>query len=367
MEHDRDESFVVENYAFLKDHGFFGAAIPAELGGGGVPHSTMCEVLRTMAQYCSSTALAHSMHQHLVATTVWKHRHGQGGAEMLRGVAARQTILVSTGARDWLESNGEMTRSDGGFLVKATKSFASQAVAGDVVVTSAPYENPEAGWEVLHFAVPMKSEGVRVLDDWHTLGMRGTGSHTVRLENVFIPESSVTLRRPRGEFHPVFNLIAAAALPLIMSVYVGIAQRAAQKAIEFAKRQKQSKPHLPDAIGGMLNQLTSAEVQWKDMVRLANDLDFEPENQIGLEALSRKTNVANACVSVVTRAMEIVGGQGFYRDLGLERLFRDVQAAKYHPLPERDQERLLGANILGKGGRATELTEMVGVSGNGVR
>ena len=365
-EHDRNESFVAENYAALKEHGFFGAAIPEELGGGGVAHSAMCEVLRTMAQYCSSTALAHSMHQHLVAASVWKYRHGQGGAEMLRGVAARQTILVSTGARDWLESNGEMTRSDGGFLVKAMKSFASQAVAGDVVVTSAPYQNPEQGWEVLHFAVPMKTEGVRVLDDWHTLGMRGTGSHTVRFENVYIPESSVTLRRPRGEFHPVFNVIAAAALPLIMSVYVGIAQRAAREAIEFAKRQKRPKPQLPDAIGGMLNQLTSAEVHWKDMVRLANDLDFEPENQIGQEALSRKTNVANACVSVVTRAMEIVGGQGFYRGLGLERLFRDVQAAKYHPLPERDQERLLGVHILGKGEGTTELTGMAGVSGDGV-
>jgi alkylation response protein AidB-like acyl-CoA dehydrogenase len=260
-----------------------------------------------------------------------------------------------------------MTRSDGGFLVKAMKSFASQAVAGDVLVTSAPYQDPEEGWEVLHFAVPMKSEGVRVLDDWHTLGMRGTGSHTVRLDNVHIPESSVTLRRRRGEFHPLFNVIAAAAMPLIMAVYVGIAQRAVREAVEFAKRQKRPKPNLPDAIGGMLNQLTSAEVHWKDMVRLANDLDFEPENRMGQEALSRKTNVANACVSAVTRAMEIAGGQGFYRNLGLERLFRDVQAAKYHPLPERDQERLFGEHMLAKGEAMAEPTRMVGVFGDGVR
>jgi alkylation response protein AidB-like acyl-CoA dehydrogenase len=358
-EHDSDESFVSENYAALKEHGFFAAAIPEELGGGGVSHSAMCDLLRTMAQYCSSTALAHSMHQHLVAANVWKYRRGQGAAEMLKGVAAKQTVLVSTGARDWLESSGEMVGSDGGFQVKATKSFASQAAAGDVLVTSAPYKSPEEGWQVLHFAVPLKSEGVCVLNDWHTLGMRGTGSHTVRLDNVYIPESSVTLRRPRGEFHPIFNVIAAAALPLIMSVYVGIAQKAAREAVEFAKRQKQPKPHLPDAIGGMLNQLASAEVHLKDMIRLANNLDFEPENQIGQDALSRKTNVANACVSVVTRAMEIVGGQGFYRGFGLERLFRDVQAAKYHPLPESDQQRFLGEYILGKGRSYGEPTQKV--------
>ena len=141
-DHDSDDSFVSENYAALKEHGFFAAAIPEELGGGGVSHSAMCELLRTMAQYCSSTALAHSMHQHLVAANIWKYRHGQGGAEMLKGVAAKQPVLVSTGARDWLESNGEMIRSDGGFRVKAMKSFASQSAVGDVLVTSAPYKIP---------------------------------------------------------------------------------------------------------------------------------------------------------------------------------------------------------------------------------
>lgn len=347
-EHDRDGSFVSENYAALKEQGFLAAAIPEELGGGGVSHSAMCGLLRILAQYCSSTALAQSMHQHLLAATLWKHRHGQGGAEVLRGVAARQPVLISTGARDWLESNGEMVQSDGGFRVKALKSFASQSAIGDVLVTSARYRDPNEGWQVLHFSVPMNAEGVGVLNDWHTLGMRGTGSHTVRLDGVFVPESSITLRRPRGVFHPIYNVVVTVAMPLIMSVYVGIAQKAAREAIEFAKRQRHPKPHLPDAIGCLLNQLVCAEVHLQDMIRIANDLDFQPVNQIGQDILSRKTNVANACVNVVSQAMEIVGGQGFYRSFGLERLFRDVQAAKYHPLPEPEQQRFLGEYIIGQ-------------------
>jgi alkylation response protein AidB-like acyl-CoA dehydrogenase len=192
----------------------------------------------------------------------------------------------------------------------------------------------------------MKAEGVSVLNDWHTLGMRGTGSHTVRLDGVFIPDSSITLRRPRGKFHPVFNVVVTVAMSLIMSVYVGIAQKAAREAIHLAKRQKRPKPHLPAAIGAMINDLTAAEVQLKDMIRIANDLDFPPENQIGQDILCRKTNVTNACVSAVTRALEIAGGQGFFRTFGLERLFRDIQAAKYHPLPEPDQQRFLGDYLL---------------------
>lgn len=157
-----------------------------------------------------------------------------------------------------------------------------------------------------------------------------------------------SFKRDFQEFHPIFNVIVTVAMPLIMSVYVGIAEKAAREAIDFARRQRHLKPHVPDVVGGMLNQLASAEVHLRDMIRLANELDFQPENQTGQDVLSRKTNVANACVSVVTRAMEIVGGQGFYRSFGLERLFRDVQAAKYHPLPESEQQRALGEFVIGQ-------------------
>jgi len=45
--------------------------------------------------------------------------------------------------------------------------------------------------------------------------------------------------------------------------------------------------------------------------------------------------------------MEAAGGAGFYRKTGLERIFRDVQAARYHPLQEKAQARLAGRLALG--------------------
>jgi alkylation response protein AidB-like acyl-CoA dehydrogenase len=83
-----------------------------------------------------------------------------------------------------------------------------------------------------------------------------------------------------------------------------------------------------------------------DMLRIANNYDFEATDQNGHDILTRKTNVANAVIRVVTKALEIVGGAGFYRAFGLERLFRDVQAARYHPLPELDQAKFSGDYLL---------------------
>jgi alkylation response protein AidB-like acyl-CoA dehydrogenase len=330
----------------LKEHGFFKAIIPEELGGGDITHSDMCEILQFLAQYCGSTALALSMHQHLLSANVWKYRQGQGMEEMLKKVAASQPVLISTGASDWLESSGEMEKTKDGFLVTAVKHFASQSAGGDILVTSAAFENPENGWQVLHFSIPIKTHGITVLNNWQAMGMRGTGSHSVKLEKVFVPETAISLRRPRGEFHPVWNVILTVAIPLIMSVYLGIAQKAERMAINHASNQKKNRPYIPELIGEMHNALTTAELNVKDMIRIANDFDFKPIDQNGQEILSRKTNAANACIKVVEKAMEIVGGQGFYRSFGLERLFRDVQAAKYHPLQEKDQLRFNGEYIL---------------------
>jgi alkylation response protein AidB-like acyl-CoA dehydrogenase len=77
--HDEDDTFVSRNYAALKERRVFSAAIPEELGGGGASHREVCDMLRILAQYCGSTALALSMHQHLIAATIWKYRRGQGG------------------------------------------------------------------------------------------------------------------------------------------------------------------------------------------------------------------------------------------------------------------------------------------------
>ena len=58
--------------------------------------------------------------------------------------------------------------------------------------------------------------------------------------------------------------------------------------------------------------------------------------------------VEDGALATVTAAMEVAGGRGFYRKAELERLFRDVQAARYHPLQADVQEVYAGAVALGQ-------------------
>lgn len=344
--YDQQGVFVFENYEELKEAQFFSAMIPQELGGGGISYAQMCNLIRQLAHYCSSTALACSMHQHLVAATVWKYKQKGQGAPLLERVAREQIILISTGARDWLESNGSMEKVEGGYLLSGKKHFASQSAKGDIAITSAPFQDLQGDWKVLHFGVPMHADGVQVLDDWDVMSMRATGSQTIVFDRVFIPESSIALSRPRGEFHPVWDVVLTVAMPLIMSAYVGAAEKAAEITITIGKTYPRNQAHMPYIIGKLNNTLLSAQTQWKAMYALTNNFDFLPFENITVDILSLKTNVAEAVQQTVKEAMEAIGGQSIYRKNKLERLFRDVQAAGFHPLPKWDQYTFTGKKLL---------------------
>ena len=343
---DKDGTFVFENYEELKEHKYFSAAVPEELGGGGVSHSEMCTIIRIMAQYCGSTALAFAMHQHLIAAAIWRYKNKGEAGPMLQKVAKDQLVLVSTGARDWLDSNGEMTKTEAGYLLSGKKHFASQSIAGDMAVTSAPFSHPENGWQVLHFAVPMKAQGVSVLDDWDVLGMRATGSQTIVFDKVFVPDAAIVLARPRTGFHPVFDVVLTVAMPLIMSAYVGIAEKAMEIALSIGKKYQRNQQHLPYIIGKMNNTLISAQTQWAAMVALTDNINFKPSATTSVNMVSLKANVTTACIQTVQEAMDAIGGQSFYRKNTLERLFRDVQAAQFHPMPTWDQYAFSGERLL---------------------
>jgi alkylation response protein AidB-like acyl-CoA dehydrogenase len=344
-EADEIDLFVADNIAQLKSSGLLAAGVPAELGGGGASYTDLCAVLRILGRHCSSTALAFSMHTHQVMVPTWRWRHQNAPVDgLLRRVATEQLIILSSGGSDWLQSAGTAVKVEGGFLITARKVFASGAPAANLLMTSAVYEDPEIGSTVLHFAVPMNAQGVAIEPTWQAMGMRGTGSHDVVLSNVFVPDAAITLRREQGKWHFIFHLISMVAIPLIYSVYVGVAEAARDLAVQRA-RKRSTDEHICYLVGGLDNELTAANLALQHMISTAivSQPSFKTTNQI----MTGRTLVAKAVLNIVDQAMEITGGSAFYRTVGLEKLFRDAQGVRYHPLREEAQRKLSGQLALG--------------------
>jgi len=344
-EHDRTGELVTPSLALLRAEGFLGAPVPADLGGGGATHAEACAVLRTLGRACGSTAVTQSMHYHLTGTQVWRHRHGQPAEAILRRVAAEDLFLVSAGASDWVGSNGTARAVDGGFRVSARKAPASGAAFGDILVTSIRWDDAPDGPTVLHCSVPFAAEGVSVERTWDTVGLRGTGSDTVVLDDVFVPEAAVSLQRPADRWHPVWNTVLGTALPLILSAYVGIADRAVEEALAVA-RQRLDRPGIESAVGVMLDHRAAAEDAVAAMIARADDLWFPNTDDVGAFALTRKAAAARAVEATTRAALDVAGGLGYSRGV-IERCHRDALGARYHPLPETAQVAFTGRVALG--------------------
>ena len=341
-----EDKFVADNFALLKASGLFEAGVPAELGGGGAGIDELALMLRTLGQHCGSTALAFSMHTHQVAIPAWRwtHQKALAAEPLLKRIATERIQLVSSGGSDWIAGSGKAEKVDGGYRITARKVFSSGSPSGDLLMTSAILESAGEQPMVLHFGVPMKSPHVKVLDTWRTLGMRGTGSHDVLIDGYVVPDAAVAARRIAGEWHPLFHIIGTIAFPLVYAVYLGVAESARDIVIGLAKRRPPNH-HTIELAGRMDTELTAARLAHESMLAAVR-LNAPSADTINQVMIGRHL-VARHAIAAVDLALELAGGAGFYRSAGLERKFRDIQAARYHPLQPGPQAQYAGSMALG--------------------
>jgi len=339
---DEGDDFVAEDYRELKESGLYAAGVPRELGGDGLELEELCEMLLTIAQASSSTGLAFSMHTHQVAINAWRFKHQKAPvAPLLEKVARDKVLILSTGGGDWLDSSGDAVPAEGGFRVTARKLFSSGSPAGNILSSSAVVRDKG---EVIHFGIPMSTPGVSIKPTWRTMGMRNTASNDIALEDVFVPEAAVAVRRPQGKWHPLFHLISMLALPLVYSVYLGVAEAARDRALALV-RKRRADEHLLQAVGEMENQIESARIAHASWVRFCKEA--QPGPATTSKSMVHKTLTARGVLGTVDAAMDVAGGAAFFRANGLERLFRDAQGARYHPLQEGLQKALSARHALG--------------------
>jgi alkylation response protein AidB-like acyl-CoA dehydrogenase len=266
---------------------------------------------------------------------------------LLRRVVDERLQLVTSEASDWLTPSGTAGRVEGGFRVNAQKMFASGIPSGDLFMTQAVYDDPQDGPTALHFALPIKGGGIEPQDTWRVLGMRGTGSQHAAIKDVFVPETAISLRRPAGKWTPPFHLFASFPLPLIYAVYLGLSEAARDTAIGFASKRRDD-PDLAHLAGEMENALAAARYAHRDMVEAVEACE-KPGPETTNRIMIGRTLVGRAVIQVAEKAMEAVGGASFYRSAGLERLFRDIQGARFHRPQERTQLRFSGRFAFGLG------------------
>jgi acyl-CoA dehydrogenase len=353
-QHDRDNTFVTDNFRALRESGYTALAVPRELGGLGATMRQVCFAQAELARHDASTALAVNMHLYLTLGTVYRWRHGAPPAEgLLRRIANERIILMTSGGSDGLWPSATAVKEDGGYRITGRKMFCSQAPVADILTTFAAYDDPTDGRVVLAVSIPTSSENFVIVNTWDTLGMRATGSHDVQLDGVFIKEAQVGARRPWGKLDPFLRHALIHFTPPVAAVYYGIAAAARDEVVRVVSSRRAGNgellandPGVQRSVGLIDAKLRTA---WWALLGALNDMgdDYTLDEETVSRLQIAKRSVVTEAIAVVDLAMDTVGGASYFKRSVLERAYRDVRAGPFHPLTPEKSLQFAGRLALG--------------------
>src|SRR6185312_5802168 len=209
--------------------------------GLGADFATYCLVSAELGRYCGATALTFNMH---VCSTLWtgaladdldlspeqRARHERHRAEHYRRIVEEGALYAQPFSEGGAAAAGKAPfgtvarRVAGGYVLNGKKIFASLSGAADYYGVLCTEEKPALSQrDTLYLAVGAKAEGVSVVGDWDPLGMRGTVSRTLLLQDVFVPESAELM--PPGIYFQAASRWPHMFLTLAPT-YMGIARAA---------------------------------------------------------------------------------------------------------------------------------------------
>ncbi|MFD0618709.1 acyl-CoA dehydrogenase family protein [Paenibacillus sp. GCM10027629] len=340
--HDREGSFPFENFEHLKEAGYLALTVPQEFGGEEASLYEMILAQERLAKGDGSTALAVGWHVSQVLQLRIKQswprelyadfcrRAVEDGAMINQFASEPATGSPSRGGRPLTTA----VRTENGYLLSGRKTFSSLIPILDQFTVTAFVEDEERTGT---FYV-RKGPRVSIDETWDTLGMRGTGSHDLVLDAVFVPvEHRIDICENEGAVGAVMSDHGGGLLH-VPACYLGIAWSARDFAVKFATEYRPNSlpgpiadlPHILQKIGEMESERITARTL---LYSVADRWDQLPSERAAMkpELGLAKTIATNSAMRIVDLAMRIVGGSSLSRSLPLERMYRDVRAGLHNP------------------------------------
>jgi alkylation response protein AidB-like acyl-CoA dehydrogenase len=351
--HDREASFPFDDYADLRAAGFLGLCVPERYGGLGADYETYCLVAEQLAQGNGSTSLTFNMHcltmlmmgvlaDDMPLPPAARERH-----EKLRAAKFREVIEagafygqphsepVEQGQTDTQLSMGgrrfgtTARKVDGGYVVSGRKFFVSLAGCAPYFATPAILL-ADGPWieRTLYLQVPRDAPGVSFPGDWDPMGMRGTVSRDMQLQDVFVPDEGEVL--PPGTFGAMYNAFPQLSPLTFGATFLGLMQAAYDGAIAYLSGHMTGAPglHTEAAVKGhaVAEMLFTLEGTRALYDRAISEARVGAPPDAVQRARAAHVSVQRGAVSVTQEAIRVCGGRGLLKRYPLERYARDARA-----------------------------------------
>lgn len=326
---DKLHSFPFENIDDLKKIGYTALTVPKKYGGEGISLYDFALFQEKIASGCGATALGIGWHLGIMMDIhqqqswndmelfEWFCDEVKKGKLVNRAATEPATGSPTRGGKPQTTAK----REKNSYIINGAKTFTTLSPVLDYFLVTATIDN-----EVGEFLIPRESDGVRIRETWDSVAMRGTASHTLILDNVEIPENYlVETRSPKTNNGWLLHIPAC---------YLGIAQGAVDEAISFASHYQPNSLNKPIAsLPSIRQQIGMIELELIQARHFLYSVAEKHDRGIDVtpELAAVKHVVTNTAISVVDKAMRIVGARSLSEKNPLWRSYLNVRAGLHNP------------------------------------
>src|SRR5579872_6056750 len=242
-EHDRNNTFPVENIDRLKETGYSALVIPeANVGlGADLEDYVLCQ--EQLAQGCGATTIAINMHLFGLGSMVERSTGQRPEEKLFLDAIGHGKQIIGGGISepetggDWGYFATKAKQNGDHYILNGRKTFTSLSPVIDLFMVMATIEDSDPP-RASTFLIPRGSPGLELIETWDAMGMRATASHDLVIKDVHLPAIAMGESRPIGPIEESAVTLFTWFSLSVAAVYTGIAIAAFKFVKEFTGRFK---------------------------------------------------------------------------------------------------------------------------------
>jgi alkylation response protein AidB-like acyl-CoA dehydrogenase len=347
---DEQDEFPWDVHELFVEHELMGVGYPEEHGGGGGGSLSMAVMVEEIARVSASASLIPLVCR-LGAIPVMLEGSTEQKDELLGGISRGQHqmsyALTEPGSgSDAASMRTRYERIDGGFRLSGTKRFITNAGASDRYTVFATRDPAERSGGISAFVVHADDGGFSVGKSEKKMGIRGSPTREVYMEGMEIPEARLIGEEGQGFSHAMRTLDYSR--PTIAAQALGIAQGAFDVASRYAVEREQFGKSISEFQGiqfmlaDMAIQIEAARML---VYRAAAGCDAG-DPRLTYFASIAKAHASDTAMRVTTDAVQILGGYGYMREYGVERMMRDAKITQLYEGTNQIQRLVIARQVL---------------------
>lgn len=343
---DRDHRFPTEAVAGARELGLMGVLISPAYGGAGLDHLSFTVCIEELAQACASSAVIVDVHNSVACEPILLFGTEEQKRAWLPRMASGEVLgafaLTEPGSGSDAAALRTSARRHGGeWVLSGSKVFITNVgEAGVYVVFARTGSEPRADG-ISAFIVPADSDGLRVGQVFDKMGLHGSPTGELVLEEVRVPAGNLLHEEGRG-FVVAMRALDAGRIG-ISGQALGIAEAALCQSVEMLREGEADEVGQGDAftVADMATRVVAArQMAYHAAVLCASGRPFTRQ------ASMAKLFCTDTAMEVTTDALQLAGEAAATADLPLERHFRDAKALQIYEGSNQIQRIVIARDLL---------------------